>query len=171
MLVNNVLLMVAAGSVLLGTLYPLIVDALGLGKLSVGPPYFNAVFMPLMLPLLFLMAVGPLARWKQADVQDMARRLRLAALIAFVVGVGVPLLLGPWTPLAALGVSLAVWIAASTFFQVGERLKSGWPPRSFWGMPAGHLGIAGFVVGVRVGKGYEGAKDVRMAFGERIQLA
>ncbi len=171
MLVNNVLLMVAAGSVLLGTLYPLIVDALGLGKLSVGPPYFNAVFMPLMLPLLFLMAVGPLARWKQADVQDMARRLRLAALIAFVVGVGVPLLLGPWTPLAALGVSLAVWIAASTLFQVRERLKSGWPPRSFWGMHAAHLGIAVFLVGVTLVKGYEVEKDVRMAFGDSVELA
>ncbi|HJV75749.1 MAG TPA: heme lyase CcmF/NrfE family subunit, partial [Noviherbaspirillum sp.] len=67
LLVNNVLLLVAAGSVLLGTLYPLLIDALGLGKLSVGPPYFNTVFVPVMVPLMLLIAVGPMARWKQAD--------------------------------------------------------------------------------------------------------
>jgi cytochrome c-type biogenesis protein CcmF len=61
---NNVLLLAATGSVLLGTLYPLLLDALGLGKISVGPPYFEAVFAPLMTPLVFLMGIGPLARWK-----------------------------------------------------------------------------------------------------------
>ena len=59
-----------------GTLYPLVIDALGMGKLSVGPPYFNAVFVPLMVPLLSLVALGPLARWKQLDARDMVRRLR-----------------------------------------------------------------------------------------------
>src|SRR5213083_1570439 len=77
LLSNNVLLVVAAGSVLLGTLYPLIIDALNLGKLSVGPPYFNAVFVPIMVPLLALIAIGPLARWKQLDARDMVQRLRL----------------------------------------------------------------------------------------------
>jgi cytochrome c-type biogenesis protein CcmF len=170
LLINNVLLMVAAASVLLGTLYPLLIDALGLGKLSVGPPYFNAVFMPLMLPLLFLMAVGPLARWKQADARDMAQRLRLAAVLAVVAGIGLPFLIGAWTPLVALGLLLAVWIFASTAFQIRERLKSGWPPRSFWGMHAAHFGIAVFVVGVTLVKGYEVEKDVRMAVGETVEI-
>ncbi|MBC8055486.1 MAG: heme lyase CcmF/NrfE family subunit, partial [Rhizobiales bacterium] len=79
LLANNVLLLVACASVMLGTLYPLVVDALGLGKLSVGPPYFNAVFVPLMAPALFLMGVGPLARWRRAAVIDLALRLRWAA--------------------------------------------------------------------------------------------
>src|SRR5437867_4254889 len=70
LLSNNVLLIVAAGSVLLGTLYPLFVDALNLGKLSVGPPYFNTVFVPLMAPAAFLIGVGPIARWKQAKIPD-----------------------------------------------------------------------------------------------------
>jgi cytochrome c-type biogenesis protein CcmF len=170
LLINNVLLMVAAASVLLGTLYPLLIDALGLGKLSVGPPYFNAVFMPLMLPLLFLMAVGPLARWKQADARDMMQRLRVAAVLAVVAGIGLPLLIGEWSPLVALGLLLAVWIFASTAFQIRERLKSGWPPRSYWGMHAAHVGIAVFVVGVTLVKGYEVEKDVRMAIGETVDI-
>ena len=170
LLVNNVLLMVAAASVLLGTLYPLMIDALGLGKLSVGPPYFNSVFMPLMLPLLFLIAVGPLARWKHADLRDMAQRLRLAAVLAVVAGIGLPLLVGAWTPGVALGLLLAVWIAASSVFQIQERLRSGNPPRSYWGMHAAHLGIAVFVVGVTLVKGYEVEKDVRMAVGDTVEL-
>ena len=170
LLVNNVLLMAAAGSVLLGTLYPLLIDALGLGKLSVGPPYFNAVFMPLMLPLLFLMAVGPLARWKQADARDMAQRLRLAALLALIAGVGLPWLIGTWTPLVALGLLLATWIIASTMFQIRARLKTGWPPRSFWGMHTAHFGIAVFVIGVTLVKGYEVEKDVRMAMGDTVEI-
>ena len=170
LLVNNVLLVVAAGSVLLGTLYPLIIDALGLGKLSVGPPYFNSVFVPIMVPVLLLMAVGPLARWKQLDARDMAQRLRLAAVLAVAAGIGLPWLMGAWTPLIALGMLLAVWIAASTVFQIRERLKSGWPPRSFWGMHLAHFGIAVFVVGVTLVKGYEVERDVRMAVGDTVSL-
>jgi cytochrome c-type biogenesis protein CcmF len=77
LLTNNVLLVVACASVLLGTLYPLLIDALGLGKLSVGPPYFDSVFAPLMIPALFLMGVAPFARWKQASFGELARILRL----------------------------------------------------------------------------------------------
>ena len=77
LLVNNVLLVVAMGAVLLGTLYPLFLDALNAGKISVGPPYFDAVFGPLMLPLVFLMAVGPIARWKEADPMTLVKRPRL----------------------------------------------------------------------------------------------
>jgi len=170
LLINNVLLVVAAGSVLLGTLYPLLIDALGMGKLSVGPPYFNSVFVPIMLPLLFLIAVGPLANWKHADPRDMAQRLRLAAVLAVVAGVGLPFLVGEWTPLIALGLLLAVWIVASTAFQIRTRLKSGWPPRAYWGMHLAHIGIAVFVVGVTLVKGYEVERDVRMAVGDTVTL-
>jgi cytochrome c-type biogenesis protein CcmF len=170
LLVNNVLLMVACGTVLLGTLYPLIIDALHLGKLSVGPPYFNAVFVPVMLPLLVLMAIGPLARWKQADARDMARRLRVAAVLAMGAGIALPLLAGSWTAGVAAGLALAVWIAAGTVCQVQERLKSGWPPRSFWGMHLAHLGVAVFVAGVGMVKGHEVEKDVRMAVGDTVAI-
>src|SRR5688572_12468260 len=88
LLANNVLLTVAAGSVLLGTLYPLLVDALGMGKLSVGPPYFNLVFVPLMAPAMFLMGVGPIARWKKASLPELAVRLRWALVVSVVCEIG-----------------------------------------------------------------------------------
>jgi cytochrome c-type biogenesis protein CcmF len=170
LLVNNLLLLVAAGSVLLGTLYPLIIDALGFGKLSVGPPYFNSVFMPIMLPLLFLMAIGPMARWKHADTRGMVSRLWLPALIAIAAGAGLPWLMGRWSWLVAVGLLLAAWIAASTALQVFARVKAGRPPRSFWGMHVAHVGIAVFVAGVTLVKGYEVEQDVRMAVGDTVQL-
>jgi cytochrome c-type biogenesis protein CcmF len=170
LLVNNVLLVVAAGTVLLGTLYPLLIDALNLGKLSVGPPYFNAVFVPIMVPLLFLMAAGPIARWKHADLKQIGMRLRVAAVIAIVAGIGLPFLAGPWSPLVALGLLAAVWIVASTAMQIVERLKTGSAPASFWGMHIAHLGIAVFVVGVTMVGGYQEEKDVRMAPGDTVSI-
>jgi cytochrome c-type biogenesis protein CcmF len=171
LLVNNVLLVVAAGAVLLGTLYPLFIDALGLGKLSVGPPYFNSVFVPIMVPLLLLMAIGPLARWKRLDVREIARKLRLPAVVALLGGAALPWLMGHWSPLVALGLALAVWIAASGALQIRARLKvGGAPPASFWGMQLAHLGIAVFVAGVTLVKGYEIEKDVRMAPGDTVEV-
>ena len=171
LLVNNILLVVAAGSVLLGTLYPLFIDALGLGKLSVGPPYFNTVFLPIMVPLLVLMGIGPLARWKRLDVSDMARRIRLPAAFAVAAAAGLPLAMGRWSPLVALGLGLAVWIAASGALQIRTRVKAGGaPPASFWGMQLAHLGIAVFVAGVTLVKGYEVEKDVRMVPGDTVEV-
>src|SRR5437660_3132343 len=103
LLTNNVLLVVAAGSVLLGTLYPLFVDALNLGKLSVGPPYFNTVFMPLMAPAAFLIGVGPIARWKQAKLPALAVRLRWAFALSLVMAVLLPFIIGGWKWRASLG--------------------------------------------------------------------
>jgi len=174
LLVNNVLLGVACGSVLLGTLYPLLIDALGLGKLSVGPPYFQAVFVPLMVPLLFLIAAGPVARWKQADAGDMTRRLRVAFAVSVLAGIGLPFAFGSWTPLVGLGVLLAVWIVAGSVVQIRERLKTGGvgksASRSFWGMHLAHIGVAVFVIGVTMVKGYESEKDVRMAPGDTVEV-
>ena len=170
LLVNNVLLVVATGSVLLGTLYPLLIDALGMGKLSVGPPYFNAVFVPVMVPLLVLMAIGPLAHWKHADLKAIARRLRVSMVLAVIAGIGLPLLMGSWTPLMAMSSLLAVWITASGVFQIMDRLKVGRPAASFWGMQIAHLGIAVFVVGVAMVGGYQEEKDVRMEPGDTVQV-
>jgi cytochrome c-type biogenesis protein CcmF len=170
LLLNNVLLVVACGSVLLGTLYPLILDALNLGKISVGPPYFNAVFVPIMVPLLFLMAAGPIARWKHADVKDIAKRLALAFAVAVVGGALLPLALGPWSPLVAMGLTLALWITASAVVQIRERMRTGLPPSSYWGMQLAHLGIAVFVVGVTLVGGYQVEKDVRMEPGETVTI-
>jgi cytochrome c-type biogenesis protein CcmF len=170
LLMNNVLLVVATGSVLLGTLYPLLIDALGMGKLSVGPPYFNAVFVPVMVPLLLLMAVGPLAHWKHADLKAIARRLRVSMVLAVIAGIALPLLMGAWTPLTAMSSLLAVWITASGVFQIMDRLKTGRPPAAFWGMHVAHFGIAVFVFGVAMVGGYQEEKDVRMEPGDTVQV-
>ena len=168
MLVGNVLLVVACASVLLGTLYPLLIDALKLGKISVGPPYFNAVFVPLMAPVLFLMAAVPLAKWKNADAKDIALRMWIPAGLAIVAAVLVPRVMGGWTVMTAVGVALSVWIAASGVIQVARRLKAGFPPASFWGMHLGHFGIAVFVFGVTMVGGFQEEQDVRMEPGDTV---
>ena len=183
LLANNVLLMVAAASVMLGTLYPLFLDALGLGKLSVGPPYFEAVFVPLMAPAVFLMGVGPLARWKQADLPDLARRLRWAFAVALVTALLLPFTMGKWTPLIAFGLLLALWIVTSGLVNLRERVaqmraagggSAGAQlrklPRSYYGMLLAHFGVAVFIVGVTLVNGYETERDVRMAPGDTIEV-
>jgi cytochrome c-type biogenesis protein CcmF len=170
LLMNNVLLVVACGSVLLGTLYPLLIDALGMGKLSVGPPYFNAVFVPVMVPLLLLMAVGPMAHWKHADLKAIASRLRVSVALAVAAGIGLPLLMGAWTPLTAMSSLLAVWIVASGIFQIIDRVKTGKPSAAFWGMHIAHAGIAVFVFGVAMVGGYQEEKDVRMEPGDTVTV-
>ncbi len=167
LLMNNVLLLVACGSVLLGTLYPLFIDALGLGKLSVGPPYFNSVFVPLMVPVLLLMAPGPLMRWKHARLADTLKPLWPAVLGALTFAIAVPLAYGQWSPLVALGLLLAAWIVGAGVVGIVARLRGsqgGWfaQPRSWWGMHFAHLGVAAFVVGVTLVSAYQEEKDVRM---------
>ncbi|MDR2239620.1 MAG: heme lyase CcmF/NrfE family subunit [Zoogloeaceae bacterium] len=167
LLMNNVLLVVAAGSVLLGTLYPLFIDALGMGKLSVGPPYFEAVFVPLMVPVLLLMAPGPLMRWKHGSAGGVAKQLWPAALAALVFALAVPFVYGRWSWLVALGLALAAWIVGASVIGIVARLRGSQggafsQPRGWWGMHLAHLGIAAFVIGVALVKGYEAEKDVRM---------
>jgi cytochrome c-type biogenesis protein CcmF len=170
LLVNNVLLVVACGAVLLGTLYPLLIDALGAGKISVGPPYFNTVFVPIMLPLLVLVAIGPIARWKHADLKDVARRLWPAGLAAVLAGIGLPFLAGEWHGMVALSLGLAVWITAAIALQAAERMKTGQPSTAWWGMQIAHFGLAAFVVGVAMVGSYEEERDVRMSPGETVTV-
>ena len=92
---------------MLGTLYPLFLDALNLGKISVGPPYFDAVFVPVMTPLVFLMGVGPLARWKEAKLPDLWQRLKWALAVSLVTALLLPFAAGSWKPLVSFGLLLA----------------------------------------------------------------
>ena len=179
LLANNVLLAVAAGSVLLGTLYPLFLDALNLGKISVGPPYFDAVFVPIMAPLVFLMGVGPIARWKEASLPDLWTLLKWALGVSLVTALILPFLLGKWSPLVSFGLFLALWILASTVVNLRQALrhrsgslvaKLGSQSRSYYGMLLAHLGIAVFIVGVTLVKGYESERDVRMAPGDTVTV-
>ncbi|HZN07735.1 MAG TPA: cytochrome c-type biogenesis CcmF C-terminal domain-containing protein, partial [Pyrinomonadaceae bacterium] len=179
LLANNVLLAVACGSVLLGTLYPLIVDALGMGKLSVGPPYFNMVFVPLMAPAMFLMGVGPIARWKKASVPELAVRLRWAFVVSLITAIVLPFVAGQWKPLVSLGLLLAIWIVTTILLNLWERVRvtSGQltmfqklrsQSRSYYGMQLAHLGVAVFVVGVTLVTGYQSEQDVRMEPGGTV---
>jgi cytochrome c-type biogenesis protein CcmF len=180
LLANNVLLAVAALSVLLGTLYPLFLDALNLGKISVGPPYFDAVFAPLMAPAVFLMGVGPIARWKDAALPELFVRLRWALAISAITAIVLPLLLGNLTPMIGLGLFLAFWVFASSAELVYQRLRKSEggllagiaaSSRSWWGMVIAHLGIAVFVLGVTVVKGFESEIAVKMHPGDVAHLA
>jgi len=169
-LLGNVFLVVSAGSVLLGTLYPLLIDALHLGKISVGPPYFNSVFVPIMIPLLVLMGVGPWANWKNTDLIAVIKRLWLAGLVAVVAGISIPLVMGQFTWLAGVGFLLAFWVIASGCLQIVRQAKTGKPTRSFMGMQVAHLGIAVFVIGITMVGGYQEEKDVRMSAGDTVSV-
>jgi cytochrome c-type biogenesis protein CcmF len=177
---NNVLLVVAAGTVLLGTLYPLFLDALGLGKISVGPPYFAGVFVPLLTPAIFLMGIGPLARWKQATLPELGLRLRWALAVSVVTALLLPLVAGRWTPMISLGLLLAFWILTTAAENLRGRLAglSGGlaarlrgQPRGYFGMLAAHCGVAVFIVGVTLVKGYEIERDLRMAPGDSVTVS
>jgi cytochrome c-type biogenesis protein CcmF len=181
LLANNVLLAVAAGSVLLGTLYPLIIDALGMGKLSVGPPYFNTVFVAVMVPAVFLMGVGPIARWRKASIPELAVRLRWAFVASAVTALILPFVIGGWKPLVSLGLLLAIWIVATAILNLHDRVKttSGkiglmqklrMQSRSYYGMQLAHLGVAVFILGVTLVTGYQAEQDVKMLAGDTVSV-
>jgi cytochrome c-type biogenesis protein CcmF len=169
-LLGNVFLVVSAASVLLGTLYPLLIDALHLGKISVGPPYFNSVFVPVMAPLLVLMGIGPWTNWKNTNLAAVIKRLWIAALVAVLAAIIIPMLMGGFTWLTGLGFLLAFWVIASGCMQIVRQARVGKPTRSFMGMQVAHLGIAVFVIGVTMVGGYEQEKDVRMAIGDTVTV-
>jgi cytochrome c-type biogenesis protein CcmF len=169
LLANNVLMVTAAGSVLLGTLYPLVLDTLGLGKISVGPPYFEAVFFPVMAPAAFLMGVGPIARWREAPVPELARRLKWAFAVAVAATVLIGATSGRYAPshtggtlfgavAFALGIFFGIWLIAASLVAVRDRASQikapDWSsriralPAGFWGMIIAHAGVGVFCIGV-----------------------
>ena len=179
LLLNNVVMIVICASVLLGTLYPLVLDSLGIAKLSVGAPYFNAIFLPLLAITAVAMGIGALARWKKDSVSSIVSRLHWAAITSLAVGVAVPFLMGQFNVLAALGIALSVWVITTTVHGVLERLRNRKnkltalfsTPAGFWGMTMGHLGIAVFGIGVSLTSLYSIETDLRMAPGETRELA
>ena len=172
LLLNSVLLVVATGAVLLGTLYPLIIDALNMGKLSVGPPYFNLVFAPLMVPLLFVLVPGTVAHWREARMSEVFWRLRFVGGAALLLAIVLPFVLGSWSPGTMLGVFLGMWVGLGSLQHVVERLsKPGRIGGSFWGMHLAHFGMAVLVLGITGVKSYEVERDVRMAMGDTVTIS
>ncbi len=183
LLANNMMLVAACGAVLLGTLYPLFLDALGLGKISVGPPYFDLVFGLLMAPLVLVMGIGPLVRWKGDEAGPVLRRLRVAAVVAVVAALATGWLAGRITLFTTGGLLMAFWIVASLATELKSRL---WPagaslrqvghrarqlPRAMMGMMVAHLGVAAFAFGVSMVKTYETERDVKMGPGDSTEVA
>lgn len=177
LLLNNVLLLAAAGTVLLGTMYPLFLDALGLGKLSVGPPYFETVFVPLMLPLLVLLGIGPFLRWKQAGWREALAQLRVPAAGAVVALVAAAA--AGAAPLVAVGLGVAAWVLLASGAHLVRRLRHGGrgqmaaqaarSPRSYWGMLLGHAGMGVFVIGVTMARGYDESRDASLRVGQAVE--
>ncbi len=179
LLINNILLVITAASVLLGTLYPLALDALGAGKISVGPPYFNALFIPLTIPIAMLVGVAALARWKQDSAERLGRKLMIPFIISLVLGTALPYALldeVKWG--AVLASILAIWITLTSFQGIYDRVAGKQnklqallsTPRGFYGMSFAHFGIAVFVIGITFTSLYSTEKDIRMVTGDSFAI-
>ncbi|MGR8921984.1 MAG: heme lyase CcmF/NrfE family subunit, partial [Gammaproteobacteria bacterium] len=177
---NSVLLSVATATVLLGTLYPLLLDALNLGKISVGPPYFNAVFVPVMSPLLVLLGVGQAAHWKRDRITRILAGLKLPALAAVAVAAGALAMLEPGTRLAgACGLLLAAWVIAATLAGLWQRIRARQNltaglaalPAAVIGQSLAHAGFGVSVIGVTLVSLLASDKHLRMAVGDVAELA
>ena len=174
LLLNNLLLATATATVLLGTLYPLILDTLGGAKISVGPPFFNATFVPLMVPLAVAVPIGSLLAWKRGDLAGVTMRL----LAAVVVTVAAGLVWLAWhdfrLSLTLLGVTLGVWVIVGSLNELALRLGVGLPldlsrvlsrarglPRSAWAMTTAHAGLGVLILGITVSERRPGGADHR----------
>lgn len=176
---NNILLCAATLVVLLGTLLPMVHKELGLGSISIGQPFFNQMFTILIVPFVFLMALGPLSRWKQQRLGDLKNHLLLAFGISIAGGALTLVMFEQKSYLAMLGMVLSIFILVSTLQEVKLRLgkqqitqsalvKLG---RSHWGMALGHVGFAVMLIGITLTSNFSEELDVRMGFGETVQLA
>ncbi len=178
---NNVLLSVASASVLLGTMYPLFLDALGMGKISVGPPYFEAVFIPLMTPVVVLMMFGPFLRWKDDDLTAAVRKVAPAFIASVLIGLGTAYAVDHVTWRTVLGLALAAWVVLASIQllagRITERAGAGMGARlraitaSWWGMWLAHLGVGVFIIGVTLVGSLDANLDVKMQNGQRAELA
>ncbi|MBF0095577.1 MAG: heme lyase CcmF/NrfE family subunit, partial [Alphaproteobacteria bacterium] len=185
LLLNNVLLSAAAGTVLLGTLYPLFADTFDLGKVSVGAPFFNATFLPLMVPLVVAMAAGPLLSWKRSDVRGVALRLWAAMSVTIAMFVVVWLLAGgSWAALgAAGGMALATWLLVATLTEYAERIglsrvplgeslrRAAALPRAAHGMTLAHAGFALVIAGITGASFWSVEKIQTLHPGEMVSAA
>lgn len=172
LLANNILLVIATGAVLFGTLYPLFLDALGLGKISVGPPYFNLVFLLPMLPLAALLGIGMHSAWKRTNGSALKRRLKWPAICAVALGLIVPIVVyGGASVMTVVGLTIGLWVIASALLDpLGRLLRrgQGMPmSRAHWGMVLAHLGVGLFVVGATVTSAYNLETDRSARPGDR----
>ena len=179
LLLNNLFLLTATVIVLLGTLFPLIADALELGKFSVGPPYFNLLFVPLTLLLLVFLAVGPATNWKKQSAEVILLPLRKVLLAAVVIAIGVPwAFFGNWPWHVGVTVGLCAWVLGGQLVDIARKTQHAATrvqglkklTRSYWGMQFAHLGLLVTALGIAFTTAYSIEKDVRLAPGESITV-
>lgn len=179
LLANNVLLVVAAASVFLGTLFPLVYQAITDDLISIGPPYFNTIFVPLMMLLVLLLGIGPLCRWKRTSLSYLRRQLSRVALASLVIGVVLPLIvLLEFSLAATISVILASWIVlcigrdlankVANKADLGKGLRS--LSLSYYGMQTAHLGVAVMLIGVGLTSYFSSEKSVLLAPGQSTDL-
>jgi len=171
-LFNNLLLLVAAALILIGTLYPLFLDALNMGKISVGPPYFNVVFLIPTLPLVFLLAIGMHAAWKKAKLEDMRKPLVVLFSASLAFGLVVPIVAyGKFHIMTVIGLTAGVWVILSSLYEPLQRLRLKQSiARGVLGMTVAHIGVGLFAIGVTVTQTYRVEKDVALKAGESVTL-
>lgn len=178
-LLGNIALVVATCTVLLGTLYPLLVDALGYGKISVGPPFFNTVFNPIIAAMVVIMAIAPVIRWKKNKAGTLINELGLIAVVSVVFGLAFPLVYGDkFIGWVAIGMGLASWLILATIKNTITSIKTRdgklditKPTQSYWGMVVAHIGIGIAIIGVTLVSHYESQLDVRMDSGDKVELS
>ena len=183
LLLNNFLLMVAAASILLGTLYPLFIDVLELGKVSVGAPYFESVFIPMMIPMILVMGIAPFLKWKRGNISSASGQLKIAAMIT-VIGGGLSwLIIDRANALAAFGIALAIWLFVATLIELAGRVKLFRvpfsnsikrllrQPRASWGMTLAHAGLAIAIAGMTASSAWRVEKIQVMKFGDSVDVA
>ena len=179
MLANNVILVVAWVTVMLGTLYPLVLDFIGAGKLSIGPPYFNAVFSPLMAILAVALGFGLISHWKRTPIDKFLSKLRVYAFFAVTSSLLITLLSGlEWDWITWVAILLGIWVCTATLVDLFERARARQGSirhklalgRSYYAMVLGHVGFAFMLVGACVVSLHSVERDVRMEVGQEVEL-
>lgn len=177
LLLNNMLLVVAALAVLLGTLYPLVIDFMGLGKISVGPSWFNLMFVPIVVFIGLSLVPGAIANWKADQVKRLGQHIWISLVAALILGLAAPFLMGgEFVPLVALGIFIASWIVFATLADVWQKSRKQLSRvhklnRSYQGMVLAHLGVAISIIGVTLVQHYSIEKAVRMYEGSEAVLS
>ena len=182
LVLNNLLLTISAATVFLGTLYPLFLEAIGGGKVSVGPPYFNFTFVPLMIPLIVALGIGPLLAWKRGDLLGVLGRLKFVFVLTMTSAVIVAYVTWGRSVFGVMGIALAVWLGAAVIVTFAERIGLGrlsiadsigritHLPRNVWGMTSTHFGFAIVIVGITGASLWQSENVLIMSPGETAQI-
>ena len=179
LLVNNVLLVVATLTILAGTLFPLVADMLEIGKYSVGAPYFNTVFAPIMLALLALLGIGPLLRWKQTRAGQVRSTVLFMVPVASLLAIVFIVAYGEgFHPASIVAFLVAGWVLSGMMLDLRNKVRHASSvaaglrrlPLSWYGMQLAHTGLVVTAVGIAIVSGFQQERDIRMAVGDRAEV-